>query len=415
MKKRIPAYTLLIGVVLALALGVGGTLGVITLAQQGSGNRRQLAVLERVLSVFDSYSVLDAPSDTELTGALAQAVIEAYGDRYAAYFPPDEYEEYSDSLAGNYVGIGITARSSGDGGIQVLLVHEGSSADEAGLLAGDIIVAVDGVPVAEMGYDEAMNRVVGEAGTFVSLTWERDGRQMDGRVERRQMTKQTVVYRMCETDRAVGYVRILSFDGGTYEQFTRAIETLEAAGAQAFVFDVRDNGGGTLLSVSQMLAYLLPDGDLVYVEGVGAGQSYTISARDGTVHYNRSDYPYYEGGHVLDAPMAVLVNGNTASAAELFCSALRDYAAQGLCDAVVVGENTYGKGTAQTTFPVTGGGYLKLTVAYYNPPCNINYDGVGIAPEIEASLSDEALQIGLYLLPEQQDQVLCAAIAALQS
>ena len=375
-------------------------------------------LLEAALGLLDANSIFDLPDRTTLTETMIEAAISAMGDRYGAFFTDAEYAAYSSDLAGSFVGIGVTLQKNDDGNALVLLVHAGSPAEDAGLLAGDVLISVGGIRFAD-GYDEAFDSIVGEAGSTVEISFLRAGASMSATVTRAEVVKQTVISRI-ETygTSRIGYVHITGFDGHTYEQFQNAVSGLENEGVDALIFDVRSNGGGLLSSVGKMLAYLLPDGVIAYVDYKSESLSdYTIASENGYVRSgSASPVLYCEGGHRITVPAAVLVNSKTASAAELFTAALRDYATpefESALDVTVVGTTTYGKGTVQTTYSLGADNALKMTVARYSPPSNVNYDGVGIQPGTVVELTEEQEKISVYLRTQENDPQLCAALALL--
>ena len=382
-----------------------------------------VGLLEAALGLLDTTSLFDLPDKAELTEAMIEAAIEAMGDRYGTFFTDAEYASYSSDLAGDFVGIGVTLQKDADGNALIVLVHAGSPAETSGLLAGDALVSVDGIAFSD-GYDEAFDAIVGEAGSTVEIGYLRGGVPSSVTVTRAPVVKQTVVSRIEHYgDSEIGYVYISGFDGHTFDQFKAAVSELETAGIDAFIFDVRSNGGGLLSSVGQVLAYLLPDGMIAYVDYRSESLSdYTISAENGYVKTgNSTPVLYCEGGHEITVPAVVLVNGKTASAAELFTASLRDYADPAYAseagiaplDVAVFGTVTYGKGTVQTTYSVGGGNYLKLTLARYSPPTNVNYDGVGITPARTIGLTEDEEAVSVYLRTRDNDPQLAAALAYL--
>lgn len=210
-------------------------------------------------------------------------------------------------------------------------------------------------------------------------------------VKRGSFTVESVEYLMLETAPDIGYIRIDGVATNTAKEFKNAITSLQAQGAKKFIFDVRDDGGGYLDVITEILDMLLPEGPIVR----------WISA-DGTEKANHSD-----ADQIIKAPFAVLINGNTASAAELFAAALRDYKL-----ATLVGETTYGKGVMQTLFPLKNGDTIKITTAYYYPPYGDNYNEKGVSPDIEASLPENEVY---FTVTEEEDTQLQAAIAALNN
>ncbi len=330
----------------------------------------------------------------------SQNVISSYlelmGDKYAQYWTAQEYDDYVNTQAGNYVGVGMLATYNSEfEAIEVLITFPDSAATEAGVLAGDIITAIDGVTLEsldddpQVAYNKGINMVAGDAGTKVTFTIQRNGGEVMLEVERRAYTSLSVVEKMA-SDNKTGVIRILQFDGTTKSQFINAVETLGKQGAVRFVFDLRGNPGGQLTSVCDVLSYILPNEALLSVFKDASGK---------TTNY------YSDSEHVMDCPMAVLTDGNTASAAELFTACLKDYKV-----AVQVGQKTFGKGCAQTIFGLQSGGAIKLTTSMYTSAFTENYDGIGLYPDIEVELSEEAKKINLIKLPEEDDAQLLAAI-----
>lgn len=369
-----------------------------SLIQNGAAQQYSPDLLE-IQSYFEKYYYyFDANAlDTE---TYSQNVISSYlqlmGDRYAQYWTPEQYDDYVNTQAGNYVGVGMLATySSEHEAIEVLVTFPGSAAEEAGMLAGDIITAVDGVAIRslhedpQIAYSIGIDMVLGDEGTKAVLTIQRDGGEVTLEVERRACTSLSVVEKMA-SDNKTGVIRILQFDGTTKNQFINAVERLESQGAQRFVFDLRSNPGGQLSSVCDVLSYILPNEALLSVFKDANGHT--------TKYYSDSE-------HVMDCPMAVLTDGNTASAAELFTACLKDYKV-----AIQVGQKTFGKGCAQTIFGLQSGGAIKITTSMYTSALTENYDGKGLYPDIEKELSDEAKGVNLIKLPEKDDAQLLAAI-----
>lgn len=378
-----------------------------------------VGLLEAALGLLDEKSLFDLPDRADLTETMIEAAIAAMGDRYGAFFTDAEYAAYKADLDGVFVGIGVSLEKTDDGNARIVLAHAGSPAEGGGLCAGDVLLSVGGVRFAD-GYDAAFDAIVGEEGSAVEVTFLRAGNESSVTITRAPVVKQTVVSRIetCGETR-IGYVHISGFDKHTYEQFRTAIDELEApeANVDALLFDVRSNGGGLLSEVSKVLAYLLPDGEIAYVDYKSdALADYTISAKDGYVTSGSESDKYCEGGHRISLPVAVLVNGNTASAAELFTAALRDYATPDFGNALdvkIIGTKTYGKGTVQITVPISSDNALKYTAAHYNPPSNLNYDGKGIEPDVGKELTPEEEKINVFLRTRENDPQLAAALSYL--
>ena len=384
-----------------------------------SSGKYDAGLIEAALGLLDTDSIFDLPDRQDLTEAMIEAAIAAMGDRYGTFFTDAEHAAYSSNLAGRFVGIGVSLQRTDGGNARITLVHKGSPAEESGLRAGDEIVSVDGMRFAD-GYDEAFDSIVGDEGSSVQITYLRAGVESSVAVTRATVVKQSVVSRT-ETYGAskIGHVYIGGFDEHTYEQFREAVAGFEAEGdVDALIFDLRNNGGGLLSEVAKVLAYLLPDGVIAYVDYRSETLAdYSITAKDGYVRMGAATPKLYcEGGHRITLPVAVIVNAQTASAAELFTASLRDWATPAFgsaLDVSIVGTTTYGKGTVQTTYSLGSGNWLKMTVAHYSPPSNVNYDGEGITPDLVKELTEDEEAVSVYLRTQENDPQLVAALALL--
>jgi carboxyl-terminal processing protease len=317
----------------------------------------------------------------------------AAGDEYSSYYTAEEWLRSQSASRGNAKGIGVYVVMNEDGNILVARVMKNSPAFVAGLKDGDIITAVDGKKVTEVGYDAAVDLVLGEEGTIVSFdvlrgteTWEID-------VTRGSYDPQTVFAETVTVENNLyGYIHIVQFEGTTPRQFIAAADELIKAGVKGFIFDVRDNPGGDLWAIIEILDYLLPKGPIVHIVGKAENDVETYSSNE----------------NEIDLPMVVLANENTASAAELFTSALKDYD-----KAEIVGKKTFGKGCGQTGQFLSDGSVIFITTFLYNPPFSENYDGVGIHPDYEIDLGREWKNVSLFIVPHEEDAPLAKAIDVL--
>lgn len=328
--------------------------------------------------------------EDELINAIADGYMKGLEDDYAYYMDQEEYNEYKMDNAGELIGIGVTVTLDESGYIRILEVNEGSPAEQAGLQAGDLITKVGDADVLTVGYQEATGLIRGEEGTKVTLTIHRDQEELTVEVTRKLMDTVTVTYRMIGEN---GYIKISKFDSNTPRDFKAAVEDLQAQGATGLIFDVRNNPGGLLDSVAEVLDYLLPEGDIV----------------SSTDSKGNTEVLYTSDSDFVDMPMVVICNGETASAAELFSAGLRDYQ-----KAELVGVNTFGKGIMQTSYSLADGSAINFTTHYYNPPSGVNFHGVGLKPDYEVQLTDEqALRLGE--LSDEEDTQLQKAISVLDS
>lgn len=384
--------------------------------QDGENYAAKIALID---SIFEEYSLYDTDGKL-LLDEMLKAYAAATGDAYAAYYTEEEYLAMIAENNATVVGIGITAiEDSEHHDILVIDVLPDSPAMQAGVKPGDRIVSIganeDKVIVSEVGYQVAVNLLRGESGSTAVFCVVRDGNEIPFSVVRAAVQTLSVTGRVSDTDNTVGYIRITQFDTVTPTQFKNVMQELLDAGCTKFVYDVRNNPGGDLKSISAVLSYFLKDGDTILstVKKDGTTTMYTVEAVSYTGDYAGCSVAADEIGMYREYAKTVITNGNTASAAELFTAALRDYKL-----AEIVGETTYGKGVLQNIYHLEPWGYkgaVKLTTGYYSPPSGVNYDGVGIKPDAEISLSGEAAGKSLYLLTEAEDTQLQKAIEILRS
>ena len=330
---------------------------------------------------------LSGASEDEVTSALINCYIYAIGDIYSFYRTAEESEDYDEDMSGSFVGIGVNVlRDNLNSTITVTSVEPGSPAEAAGVLAGDLIVGVDGVRIEDVGPSALILLVRGEVGTEVRVTVKRDGSELTLTAVRAEITERTVSLSY-ENGGRVAYLKMTGFKSNTAAQFISAINEIEASDAEAIIFDLRGNPGGYLTAVCDMLSYLVPNGTPIVSF---SGSKPPIAAYSGT-ELEKTD-------HVLTLPSAVICDGYSASAAELFTAAMRDYNDMELLRATVIGGVTYKKGIMQTTLPFTDGSTLTLTTALYNPPSGINFHGVGVTPDIITEEGEDPIERAISVL-----------------
>lgn len=329
---------------------------------------------------------------TEMEDAAAAAMVASLGDEWSYYISAADYGNYLDQMSNSYVGVGITIQLREDGYLDIVQVSEGAPAEAAGLKAGDILTKVEGRDCAEIGIEETKNLVRGQENTQVVMTVRRGEEYLDFTVERRYF--ETPVAEGQMVDDNIGYVTIYNFDERCAKETIAAIEKLVADGAKALIFDVRNNPGGYKNELVKVLDYLLPEGPLFRSEYY-----------NGYTELDESD------ANFLNIPMAVLVNQKSYSAAEFFAAALHEYDA-----AIVVGEQTYGKGYFQQTYELSDGSAVGLSVGKYYTPDGNNLAGVGLKPDIEVPV-DEQMAMKIYgrTLNYDQDPQILAAIEGVKS
>lgn len=348
------------------------------------------------LSMVDSYYhslYIGELDEEELIDNTIRGYVYGTGDKYAYYLDREQYAELISDTNAEMQGIGVYVIFQNDV-IEIISVMPDSPALEAGIEPGDLVVYVGGESVAEIGYNAAISKLKGEAGTYAEFTVLRGEELIDFKIKRGYVNEQTVMSRTLESDPTTGIVRILSFDLGTPEQFKEACKNLIDGGVNKFVFDVRYNPGGDLRSIVEILDYLLPEGPIV-----------RITDKDGNVVET-----YTSDASSLDLPICVLTNGSTASAAELFTSALKDYK-----KATVVGTNTYGKGTVQTIIPLSDGTGIGISYRLYCPPFSDNFEGVGIAPDVEVEPDESLAGKNIYKITDSEDNQLQKAVEILNN
>ncbi len=312
-----------------------------------------------------SYDKIDLNDTVKVTDAIITSYVSSIGDRYSFYRTSAQYNEYTSDMSGSFVGIGVNVQSSlVEDGILVISPIKNSPAEESGILAGDLIVAVDDAKVSDLGYQESVNKIKGISGSKVKISVRRGAENIDFLIVRRKVTESTVDYYIREDN--IGYIDINSFKANTDELFKAAIDYMKQSGVSAIVYDVRANSGGYLDSVVNMLDYIAPDG---------------MTLASFSNNYDSPDIA--RDGHYYFIPTVILCNGSSASAAELFTAGIRDVGACGYFPVTVVGETTFGKGIMQSTFTLSDSSAITMTVAFYNPPSGVNFHNKGVVPDVE--------------------------------
>ena len=318
--------------------------------------------LDKINSVISQYYLYEDEIDAE---ALVEGIYAGYtaslGDPYTAYYDEEATREFMKSINGEFGGIGATVSKKADEDeILISEVYEGSPAERAGLKEGDVLLKADGHQVSGRDLDTVVSWISGEPGTDVELRILRDGEEMDVTVTRDIIETQTVEYEMKED--GIGYIRVEEFDKVTYDQFKAALDDLEGQGMDSLIIDLRGNPGGQLTTVTDMLKLFLPEGVIV-------------STKD---KYGNTDEITCDGDHEFKKPLAVLVDGNSASASEIFSAAIQDYGV-----GTIVGTQTYGKGVVQQTIDLGDGTCMKVTISEYYTPSGRSINGTGVTPDVE--------------------------------
>lgn len=348
--------------------------------------------LDEIVALLNEVYV-DGYDTDKLGDYLAQAAVAATGDRWSYYVSAEDYDAFVESNENAYVGIGVTVESSDDltDGVQITKVTPNSPAEEAGIEADDRIYAVEGETVESLGLDEAKNRIRGEEGTEVTLTILRGEKKFDVTVKRASVEVEVVKYSML--DGSIGYIKINNFEANSADRTIEAIDTLREQGAKALVFDLRFNPGGRKDELVRVLDELLPEGPLFR-----------------SVDYKGNESVDYSDADCVELPMAVLVNGDSYSAAEFFAAALQEYDW-----ATVVGTKTCGKANYQQTFRLSDGSAVAVSTGHYQTPHGVTLANVGVTPD-EIVEVDNKTYLELYkeAVAVKDDAQLQAAIKAVK-
>ena len=344
--------------------------------------------VEALKKLIDEKYMGEVDEDA-LKEGLYKGYVQGLDDPYSVYYDEEETKELYETTEGEYSGIGaVLSQDLKSGVITLVQIYEDSPADKAGLKDEDILTKVGTLDVTGMDLSEVVTYIKGEKGTEVELTVLRgeDADEVTVTAVRDTVEAQTVEYEMLEDQ--IGYLAVSEFDSVTYGQYEEALEALSDQGMEGLVVDLRNNPGGNLNTVCDMLDLVLPEGTIVYMEDKeGKRQTYS------------SDY-----AHQLDVPMAVLVNGNSASASEIYAGAIQDHEA-----GTIVGTQTYGKGVVQQIFDLGDGTSVKLTIAEYFTPKGRSINGEGVTPDLEVEYEPDEKD------PEADNQLEAAAEAVKQA
>ena len=322
--------------------------------------------LNAIDSVLESFYFGDVDDETAKDN-IYKAYLSSYGDKYTMYYTADEYKALKESTNGKFYGIGAVCQLSGEGGVLLVDVYDNGAGYQAGLRSGDRVVNVDGRDITDMELSSAVALIKGDKGTSVTLEVIRGTERLTFSAVRDAVEAKTVSYTLLDNN--IGYLSISQFEEVTTKQFKAAVEDLQSQGMKGFVIDIRNNPGGLLDTVVGMLKYMLPDGLIVYTED-----------KQG----NRKEYKGQDNDE-FNLPLAVIVNGNSASASEIFAGAIQDYG-----KGTIIGTQTYGKGIVQTVKPLTDGSAIKFTIAKYFTPKGQDIHGKGVTPDMVVEYDTDA-------------------------
>ena len=370
---------------------VAAAAAVVTLAVAQPRSSATMSKLDQ-LSLLIQTVFIEEPDVKAMGDAAAEAMVNSLGDQWSHYMDAESYAEYKAQMANAYVGIGVTVTQGEDGYIHILRVEAGGPALDAGMKAGDVIVAVEGEDIGGLSLEEVQNRIRGKEGTPVKLTVRREEETQEITITRRKIQVVVATGEMLED--GIGLVQIANFDARCAEETLRIIEELLAQGAEKLIFDVRYNPGGYQQELVKILDYLLPEGPLFR-----------------SVNYAGEETVDQSDARCLDIPMAVLINGDSYSAAEFFAAALSEYEA-----AVTVGEPTTGKGYFQSAFTLVDGSAAVLSIGKYTTPKGVCLADVGLTPDITVDVEEE-LYMEIYhgYVAYEEDPQIQAAVEALKA
>lgn len=324
-----------------------------------SDTETKLSYLKKLIDETYLHDV----KEKDLNEGICKGYVEGLGDQYSAYYDKKETKELTESLDGSFSGIGaVMTQDASSGVITITRVYDDSPAKKAGIKTGDILYRVEEKTVTGKDLDKVVSWIKGKKGTKVNLTLLRgtNSDKIKVTATRDVINVETVKYKVLENQ--IGYISISEFDSVTGAQFAKALKQLQKKNIEGLVVDLRNNPGGSLSTVCDILDSILPKGLIVYTKDKnGKKEEYTSDEK-----------------HRLNLPMSVLVNGQSASASEIFAGAVQDYG-----KAEIIGTQTYGKGVVQNLFDLKDGTCVKLTTSEYFTPKGRSIDGKGITPDVK--------------------------------
>lgn len=380
LKKKYKSMLIALLIVTLLCSGCG----TISNLQRNDGAYSDMeSKMEEIDEIVDQF-YLDEKDEDEVESFIYKGMMAGLGDPYSTYYTKEEYKELVESTSGVYCGIGVSVtQDTKTGDIIIVTPFKTGPAYDQGVQAGDVITKVEGEDVEGQEINSVVAKMKGEEHTKVKITVYRASTKkfLDFEIERREIEIPSVDYKML--DNHMGYIEVSSFDEVTSKQFEKAIKNLEKQGMEGLIVDLRNNPGGLINVVVDMCDVIIKKGTVVYTEDKNK---------------KRTNFDA-KSSDEFSKPMVVLVNENSASAAEIFTGCMRDYK-----KATIVGTNTYGKGVVQRIFQLKDGSAIKLTIASYFTPNGDNIHKVGIKPDVEVEL-DEKLATKAVLEPEEDNQL----------
>ena len=347
------------GIVIAYRTSPGGRLLPVYSTEGVLADTDKAQKLEVIESLIDKNYLYDVDEDVLAEGMYA-GLVAGLQDPYSRYYTSEQYAEESITSEGNYSGVGIVMVQEPDGSVMIAQIYEGSPAEREGIKAGDVITAIDGTDVSGMDLSEVAGLIRNSGKESVTITVRREDETLDIQLSPEKIEIPCVAAEMLD-DEGTGYIRITEFTGVAADQYVKAFEKLSEQGLKRLVVDLRNNPGGYVTSVCDILRHILPEGVIFYTED-----------KEG----NRVEETC-DGKNRLEIPMCVLVNGNSASASEIFAGAVKDYGM-----GTLVGTTTYGKGVVQSIITLSDGSAVRLTNAEYFTALGNKIHKIGITPDV---------------------------------
>jgi len=319
-----------------------------------------------------------------IEGAIT-GMVASLGDPFSTYITPENINLFQEEINGTFEGIGAEI-SVKDGQIIIVSPLEGSPAERAGVMAGDIIKQINGENVALMTLEEVVLKIRGEKGTWVTLTIIREGEEapLEIKIRRDEIRVKSVRYELKNND--IAYIRILRFDNTTHSLFKQAVRQLKKDKAKGVILDLRNNPGGYLEAAIRITSEFIKEG-VIAIEEFKDGKQEKIYATG--------------KGKLVDIPLVVLINQGSASGSEIVAGAIQDQKR-----GILIGEKTFGKGTVQELNPLTRGGALKITIAKWLTPNGINIESNGLVPDIEVEWDEGEEDIQLKRAIEEVEKII---------
>ncbi|RRK10970.1 PDZ domain-containing protein [Lactiplantibacillus garii] len=371
-KRRVGLWTYIISIVVALGVGVGGTYWFIgrAVSQQLSSMQQTNSAMKKIQSVYETISdnYYQPVNANKLANGAINGMVNSLGDKFSEYMDKSETESLNDTIDSSFSGIGAQVQKSGSY-LQIISPIAGTPAKKAGLKPKDVIKAVNGKSVAGKTLTEAVNMMRGKVGTRVNLTIQRGTSTFNVTLKRAKIPVTTVDYKLVGGSQKIGYITVSTFSTNTAKEFKTALKALDKKGAKKLVIDMRGNPGGLMTAALKMASYFIKDGKTIM----------QVQARDGSAEKYVAGKKY-DGGFKETKPTTVLIDGGSASAAEIFSAALHQSAGVKL-----VGSQSYGKGTVQTVTSFSDKTEMKITVAKWLTPNGTWINKKGLTPDVKAA------------------------------